>query len=104
MPANLYIGVGATDPNQPAKVVPLQTYKAEPSLDSKLFPKLTYFVATGEFEPGQLVDRTKIGKWVKLDFEGAKVPKAFVVLQEDGLWIDDNLQSQKNEVKVEASD
>jgi hypothetical protein len=100
--ANLYLGVGSQDPS--GKVIPLQTYKAESSLTSKLYPKLTYYVATGDFEPGQLVDRTKIGKYVKIDFEGCKVPTAYVVLEDNGTWSDDNLQSDKNEVKIEASD
>ncbi|KAJ4287281.1 hypothetical protein N0V90_012679 [Kalmusia sp. IMI 367209] len=100
---NLYIGVGAPDPKDAENVIPIQSYKAESSLTSKLYPKLTYYVATGDFEPGQMVDRTKVGEWVKIDFEGAKTPTAFVVLQEDGTWVDDKLKSKNNSVSIESS-
>ncbi|KAF2261337.1 hypothetical protein CC78DRAFT_521890 [Lojkania enalia] len=96
-----YIGVGVQDPDNQGKVVPIATYLAEPSLNSMLYPKMTYYVATGSWQPGQLVDRNAIGKYVKVDFEGAKIFKAVLTLQSNGNWVDEGNQSLANQVKVE---
>lgn len=95
-----YIGVGAADPDHQGKVIPIVSYVAEPSLNSMLYPKMTYYVSTGEWQPGQLVDRNLVGKYVKLDFEGAKIPKANLTLGSNGNWTDDGNSSLSNGVKV----
>jgi len=95
-----YIGVGAADPDHPGKVLPIASYVAEPSLNSMLYPKMTYYVATGQWQPGQLVDRNVIGKYVKVDFEGCKIPVATLTLGTNGNWVDQDNASLKNQVKV----
>lgn len=74
---NIFIGVGGADPNT-GKVVPLQTWAAEPSLTSELFPKVTYYLGTGTYTPGQFVDKKDIGKYLKIDFETASGNAPFV--------------------------
>jgi hypothetical protein len=99
-----YIGVGVTDPDRAGKVIPIASHVAEPSLNSILYPKMTYYVSTGNWTPGQLVDRDSVGKYVKLDFEGAHIPTANVILDTNGFWIDDHNQSIDNGVKVQPGD
>lgn len=75
-------------------------YIAEPNLNSILFPKMTFYVGIGEYEPGQLVDRTMLGKYVKIDFEGCRIPEAALVLEQDGSWVDNNGQSSQNGIEI----
>lgn len=88
------------DPEHPGKVVPIMTYPAEPSLTTKIFPKMTFYIATGERHRGDLVDVTNIGKYVKVDFENSKIHSATLTLTEAGDWVDENDQSAKNGVTI----
>lgn len=58
-----------------------------------IHPKMTFYVLMGDWEPGTLVDREKVGKYIKVDFEDCVIPQAEIVLQCDGEWADkeDNL-------------
>ncbi|PSK34454.1 hypothetical protein B9Z65_8780 [Elsinoe australis] len=95
-----YIGVGSADPNSPGTVVPTAVYQAEPELNSVLYPKMTFYVGAGDYDQGQLVDRSMLGPYVKIDFEGAQVPNANIILQQDGTWVDNNGQSAQNGVQI----
>lgn len=100
---NIYIGVGANDPKSPGDVIPIQTYIAEPGLNSQIFPHLTYYICTGEFEPGVIVDRNTLGDCLKIDFTGAAIPKAVYVVDSNGNYTDDEDITRKNGVKWEVS-
>ncbi|KAH8674238.1 hypothetical protein BX600DRAFT_227400 [Xylariales sp. PMI_506] len=87
-PTDIYIGVGAADPKKSGKIIPLQTWKAEPNWQSQLYPKVTYYVGTGNFEPGQFVDKKNIGKFVQIDFQTAAATEPVVNLNytSNGSW------------------
>lgn len=100
---NIYIGVGAKDPKNPGSVIPIQTYLAEPSLNSLLFPHLKYYICTGEFQPGIIVDRTTIGSSLKVDFTGASVTDAVFTVNPKGQYTDEDGVNEKNGIKWEVS-
>ncbi|KAL8788390.1 MAG: hypothetical protein Q9195_007308 [Heterodermia aff. obscurata] len=100
---NIYIGVGAKDPDNPTSVIPIQTYAAEPSLNSQLFPHLKYYICTGEFKPGIIVDRSTIGNSLKVDFTGAQVTDAFFTVNANGQYTDERGINKRNGIKWEVA-
>lgn len=60
MPARIYFGAGARDPNTNA-VVPVQTYRARPNTLSQLFPTVKYYIAWGSYEPGSIISLNELG-------------------------------------------
>lgn len=98
---NIYIGVGAHDPKETDSVIPIQTYVAEPGLNSQLFPKMCYYICTGEYQPGMIVDRNTIGKALKVDFTGASIPKAVFTVNDFGVYTDEDGVNTKNGINWE---
>lgn len=90
LPDHTYIGIGAPAPRgSKDDIRPLQTYEAEPNLKSQIFPKLTYFVCTGEYEAGVIVDRNTIGQAIKLEFTGAAIPEVNLYQNNSGNYVED---------------
>ncbi|EAW15336.1 uncharacterized protein ACLA_060030 [Aspergillus clavatus NRRL 1] len=100
--ANIYIGLGA--PDATGSVIPVQTYVAKPSQTNQLFPKLRYYICTGEHHQGMIVDRNEIGVALKVDFTGCAVPEAYFIMNSNGTFVDDEGQTKKNLVKWEVSE
>jgi hypothetical protein len=67
---NIYFGAGAKDPNT-GDVIPVQTYLAKPNTLSQLFPKIKYYIAFGNYEPGAIVDLVELGNVLLVDFTTA---------------------------------
>jgi len=98
-----YIGVGTVDPNS-GKVIPLQTFKAVPSLGSRFYPKLTYYVTVGNYEPGQFVDKKDVGKMMKIDYQFAQGDRvANLVYDVHGNWSQDPKSPSSTGIKLENS-
>ncbi|KAF2224498.1 hypothetical protein BDZ85DRAFT_318426 [Elsinoe ampelina] len=95
-----FIGVGAADPMNADNVVPVATFAVEPSVNTIVFPKMIHYVGTGDLQPGQIIDRSALGPFVKVSFEDCSVPRASVVIQKDGTWADDDNKSLQNGVSI----
>ncbi|KAK1505892.1 uncharacterized protein CCOS01_16582 [Colletotrichum costaricense] len=92
-PNEIYIGCGAPDPKT-GEVIPIQTWLAQPGVTSQIFPKVIYYIAFGNFEPGVVVDRNTIGQVLKVDFSGAAIPNATFTLTNNGTYVpDDKVES-----------
>lgn len=99
----VYIGIGAPDPRGSRDDIrPLQTYQAEPNLNSRLFPAQTYYVCTGEYQAGVLLDPNSIGRAVKIDFSRAQMNKVDLYQDDSGDYRDSD--SGRNGVSVEMTD
>ncbi|KAB5583395.1 hypothetical protein GE09DRAFT_300493 [Coniochaeta sp. 2T2.1] len=85
-PNTIYIGCGARDPKSPQSIIPVQTYIAEPGLNSQLFPKVKYYICFGEYQPGMVVDRTTLGNVLSVDFTGCTIPNASFTLNSNGAY------------------
>ena len=64
----------------------MQTYIAEPGLNSQLFPKVKYYICFGEYQPGMVVDRTTLGNVLSIDFTGCTIPNASFTLNSNGAY------------------
>ncbi|KAK1523114.1 hypothetical protein CPAR01_13967 [Colletotrichum paranaense] len=92
-PNEIYIGCGAQDPKT-GEVIPIQTWLAQPGVTSQIFPRVIYYIAFGNFEPGVVVDRNTIGQVLKVDFSGAAIPNATFTLTNNGTYVpDDKVES-----------
>jgi hypothetical protein len=85
-PTNIYIGCGARDPKNPDSIIPIQTYIAEPGLNSQLFPRAKFYVCFGEYQPGMVVDRVSLGNVLLVDFTGSTIPSATFTLNNSGAY------------------
>ena len=103
VPDNIFIGVGASDPKDSNNVIPVQTFRAEPNLNSMFFPKMKYYICTGEVQPGTVVDRTSFGSVLKVDFTGATIPKAVFTLDPNGNYVDDGDVNKQRGIQWEVS-
>lgn len=75
-------------------MIPIQTWLAQPGVTSQIFPKVIYYIAFGNFEPGVVVDRNTIGQVLKVDFSGAAIPNATFTLTNNGTYEpDDKVES-----------
>ncbi|EKJ72055.1 hypothetical protein FPSE_07797 [Fusarium pseudograminearum CS3096] len=79
--SNIYLGVGATDPTNGA-VIPIQTYRARPNVTTVLYPVVKYYICYGHFEPGSVVQKAEMGRYLSLDFTGASVNDVTFALDE----------------------
>lgn len=83
------MGLGAPSPRgSQDDIRPVQTWEAEPHLANEIFPKPTYFVSTGSYESGVLVDRNAIGQAIKIEFEGADRPEVNLYQNGSGDYVD----------------
>ncbi|KAG8625172.1 hypothetical protein KVT40_006923 [Elsinoe batatas] len=95
-----FIGVGAAEPMNADNVVPTATFAVESSVNTVIFPKMIYYVATGDMQPGQIIDRSALGPFVKVSFEECSVPRALIVIQKDGTWADNDNESLNNGISI----
>jgi hypothetical protein len=86
-PDAVYIGCGARDPESPWKIIPLQTWIAEPHRNSQLFPGARYYICSGEYSPGTAIDPTKLVNVLSVDFTACTIPNASFTLKPNGCYV-----------------
>lgn len=96
----IYVGVGVDNPNTRGKVSPIETWTVEPGLKMVIFPKPVYYLTTGQYEPGNVVDRKALGSLVKIDFTAAHSDDAYLFHSSNGAYSDEGGRSAKNGVQV----
>jgi hypothetical protein len=75
--------MGAIDPDTEA-TFPVAVFTAQPGKTYTITPHVTYYVASGSFEPGQIIDVTQITDPVEVDFTNKKDLGATVTHDENG--------------------
>ena len=70
--ANIYCGYGKRDDSN--KVVPVVVWQAEPSATYTITPNATYYIGTGTFKRGEIVDVSTIGAVSEINFLDAPSP------------------------------
>ncbi|GAB1316071.1 hypothetical protein MFIFM68171_06281 [Madurella fahalii] len=65
-PNNSFVGLGGM--NMAGKVVPMATFTATPSTTFNIFPVVKYYIATGTYTPGQIINLQAIGVTQLVDF------------------------------------
>jgi len=67
---NIYCGYGKYDDS--GNVVPVSVWTAEPSKTYELTPLVSFYISTGDYQPGTVVDKTTLGLVCEIDFTQAK--------------------------------
>ncbi|RPA87715.1 hypothetical protein BJ508DRAFT_233275 [Ascobolus immersus RN42] len=103
--SKLYIGCGAEDPNSDGSIIPVQTWIAKPGVSTQIFPHATYYICTGEYQPGMVVDRSTIGSALKIDFTGSSLSSVTFTYGSDGAYtaVDED-EVRKANIKFETTD
>ncbi|KAG4441286.1 hypothetical protein IFR05_003214 [Cadophora sp. M221] len=85
-----YVIVGMGKYDATGNVVPCLTWSADPNSKYDITPQSTYYIATGSFTPGDVVDVTKYGAKVSIEFGTAPAgwTVATVTQQSDGTYSD----------------
>lgn len=82
-----FLGVGAQDPYDPNSVIPVATVTAHPS-DLYLFtPKITFYVCTGSYEKGTVIDVEQVGLTLEVDFTGKTIHDVAYKNTADGKYV-----------------
>lgn len=66
--------------------VPTMTFPALPNMISNITPIHTYYVAVGDYQPGDLIDAAQVTGAAEIDFTGRAQTTATVVQQPDGTF------------------
>jgi len=66
---HIYCGYGKLSQG---KVLPVSVWRAEPNETFKVYPKLMFYIGTGDYTVGEVVDVATLGKIVLVDFTGRK--------------------------------
>ncbi|KAL5371332.1 hypothetical protein DPSP01_014336 [Paraphaeosphaeria sporulosa] len=75
---NVYCGYGKYDDT--GNVVPVAVWTAKPSQIYEVTPVVTYYVSTGDFHAGDVVDVTTLGAIAKIDFTTAKAGQTMATI------------------------
>jgi len=85
-PLNRWSGLGAEDPNDPTTIIPVATFAAHPALQYYVTPVVKYYICTGTYVPGQIIDVTAIGVTASVDFTGSPYRTATFTHQSNGTY------------------
>ena len=72
--------------NNKGKIVPVVSWQAKPTMNYTVTPITKFWVATGTFEDGLVVDKTIFGAMREIDFTGANGNMATVTHLDDGTY------------------
>lgn len=64
-------------------VVPVSVWQAKPNQKYQITPKRTYFISTGTYHAGRIVDFAQLGAYATIDFTGRTETVATVELHND---------------------
>jgi len=81
---NIFIGLGARDPFNAKRIVPTATVAARPGSQYTFYPKVKYYVCTGNFSDGEIVDIKEIGTKLEIDFSNTMTPPNVSFTQDNG--------------------
>ncbi|KAM0206037.1 hypothetical protein ACHAQI_008528 [Fusarium lateritium] len=81
---NAFVGWGKSD-NQ-GEITPLSVWNARSNQTYRVYPGDKYYVATGDFSQGEIVDVAEFGNVSDIDFTGRSTDTANITDTEDGYF------------------
>lgn len=76
----MFLGYGGLDEN--GEVVPLAVFDMDPNETYNVLPVVKYYVSTGQYIPGDVIDVQEFGEYILIDFTSGS-PNAVVVQAND---------------------
>lgn len=83
------------DPADPGSIIPVASIVAKPSNEYILYPKAIYYICTGSYQPGTIVDIKTIGRKLKVDFTGAELTHVTYTQTSNGDYVGFDANSAK---------
>ncbi|KAI9696701.1 MAG: hypothetical protein M1836_005063 [Candelina mexicana] len=78
---NAFCGLGRLSPYPGQQdIVPVSVWQAKPSQNYQITPKRVYYISTGSFVEGKIVDFAQLGAYATIDFTGRTETVATVEL------------------------
>ncbi|RBA17563.1 hypothetical protein FPRO05_11278 [Fusarium proliferatum] len=74
---NIFIGLGAPSADNPQITSPTATFAAEPSMTYTIWPKNTWYICTGSFQAGTIIEVQSVGVTQEVDFENGRPDQTF---------------------------
>ncbi|KAJ4244565.1 hypothetical protein NW762_014420 [Fusarium torreyae] len=75
---NIFVGLGAPSPDDPDLITPTVTFPAEPSVTYTIWPHNQWYICTGSFEAGSIIDVQAVGAKQEVDFENGRAEQTFI--------------------------
>lgn len=75
--SNIFIGLGAPSADNPQITSPTATFAAEPSMTYTIWPKNTWYICTGSFQAGTIIEVQSVGVTQEVDFENGRPDQTF---------------------------
>jgi len=83
-----FCGYGKIQPNKvPTTIIPVATWAAKSGETYKVYPKIIYYISTGSYTPGEIVDRGTFGQVATVDFSGRDETYATVTQTKEGTYL-----------------
>ena len=79
---NAYCGLGLQSSTS-QDIAPAAIWSAEPNQQYVVEPKQTYYISTGDYEEGNILDVEQLGSIATIDFTAKATPNAQVMFTED---------------------
>ncbi|KAK4209236.1 hypothetical protein QBC37DRAFT_378293 [Rhypophila decipiens] len=83
-PNNTFIGLGGMNMN--GNVVPVATFLAAPSTTYNIYPVVKYYIATGTYSPGEIINVQSIGVTQLVDFTSSTYNSVTYMQLNDGTY------------------
>jgi hypothetical protein len=84
---HIYVGMGAKDPNDDTSVVPVATFVAHPNMTYVIWPHVVYYISTGDYAAGQIIDVAALGVTQEVDFTGATINDVTYIHNANGEYV-----------------
>lgn len=92
---HFFVGLGARDPNDNTSIIPVATIEALPGQDFLIYPKSIYYICTGTYTKGKIIDYKTLGKRLQLDFGKTNIGKVGYTNNANGDYVPDDENSKK---------
>ncbi|KAK1688039.1 hypothetical protein BDP55DRAFT_658439 [Colletotrichum godetiae] len=78
---NVFCGLGmkSPTPGEDQEVIPVSVWRPDSNQRYQITPKRIYYISTGHFIPGTVIDLVQLGRAVTIDFAGKKETVATVI-------------------------
>lgn len=84
--ANIFIGLGGESADGDGTIIPLFTFVACPGHTFHLAPVIKYYIGTGSYSEGEIIDIDDIGPSMLVDFTGNNPKNAVLIHRPNGTY------------------
>lgn len=84
--ANIFVGLCGDSANRDGIIIPIFTYVAHPSHTFHVVPLIKYYIGTGSYPEGEIIDIDDIGLSMLVDFIGNNPKNVVLIHRPNGTY------------------